>query len=203
MPLQEQRDRRWLQAGVVLLLALLLPILAACGGDDGPAGTPPAASTLPAGTLPRLDTGRDITAVDGRYTLRIPVGWTPINDPIAELAYQDDDPLEARRFNIAREVLAQIREPLAYAEAAQRRIRGQLTDVLTLSLDVMRANDRSGARWVYTATVDGETVLFYQFFLIDAGEGFVFTGVASPESGVDSVRQFYDRIVGTFAFGRG
>ncbi len=184
---------------VIVLVGLLL---GGCGGGDTRA-TPPESATVAAGTLPRLDTGRDITAIDGRFTLRIPIGWVPANDPVAELAFREESALSIRRFNIAREQLGSIGEPLAYAEAARERIRSQLADVLTLSLDVVKVGDRSGARWVYTARVEQETFLFYQFFLIDAGEGFVFTGVAPSTNSVEETRRYYDVIVGSFAFGRG
>lgn len=186
-----------------LLLVLVGLLLAACGGDGDRRATPPESATLAAGTLPQLNTGRDITAVDGRFTLRIPVGWVTTNDPVAELAFREESALSIRRFNVTREELGSIGEPLAYAEAARERIRSQLADVLTLSLDVVKAGERPGARWVYTARIDNETFLFYQFFLIDAGEGFVFTGVAPSTSSVEETRRYYDAIVGSFAFGRG
>ncbi len=188
---------------LAILLALPL-ILVACGDSgkqtlDRPAGT---AASGPAALTP-LTAGRDLSAPDGWYTIRIPTDWIESPPIVAELsarATTGDEPLSLR---ITREALEGITTPQAYLEATRRDINARYEDVVTLSLGPVRIGSVDAVRWLYRATVDGKPRLIYQLFIVQQGSGLVLTGLAPGDADYHEVGATFDAIAGTISFGRG
>lgn len=192
-------------SALVCLLALAL-LVAACGGDQagGPTATAETAGQPGAViALPALRTGRDVLAPDGRYSLRVPGEWLEYDDPIAELAFRTVGEDPALALNVVREDLGESSRPQVYAEDARRRIRSVYSNVVSLSLSPVRIGELEAYRWVYTATAGGQERYFYQLFVIDAGQGFVLTGVAPIAADFSRTRALFDSIAGTLTFARG
>lgn len=202
-----QKGPRSLTDRTFILICLLLSlIIVSCRGDDGsvsPAASGTAGQPGDANVLKPLDTGRDVLAPDGRYSLRVPGEWVQYDDPIAELAFRTvaEDP--ALALNIVREDLGENQRPQVYAEDARRRIGSIYSNVVSLSLSPVRIGALEAFRWVYTATAGAQERFFYQLFVIDGGQGFVVTGVAPIDADFTTTRSLFDAIVGSLTFARG
>ncbi|MCO5175975.1 MAG: DUF1795 domain-containing protein [Thermomicrobiales bacterium] len=191
----------------LLLLTILtaLPlILAACGGGnkqtfERPDGT---AASGPV-TLTPLSAGRDLSAPDGWYTIRIPTDWIESPPLIAELAARETTGANPLSLRITREALDSITTAQAYLEATRRDVNARYENVVTLSLGPVTINNVPATRWLYTATVDGEPRMIYQIFIVQQQSGLVLTGLSAPTADYQHVSQTFDAIAGTISFGRG
>lgn len=193
------------QPRLALAILLALPLLLVACGDsekqtlDRPAGT--AASGPP--VLTPLTAGRDLSAPDGWYTIRVPADWVEAPPIVAELsarATTGESPLSLR---ITRETLDGITTPQAYLEATRRDINARYQDVVTISLGPVRAGSVDAVRWLYRATVEGQPRLLYQIFVVQQGSGLVLTGIAPGDADFHDVGATFDAIAGTLSFGRG
>lgn len=193
------------QPRLALAILLALPLLLVACGDsekqtlDRPAGTP--ASGPP--VLTPLTAGRDLSAPDGWYTIRVPADWVESPPIVAELsarATTGESPLSLR---ITRETLDGITTPQAYLEATRRDINARYQDVVTISLGPVRAGSVDAVRWLYRATVEGQARLLYQIFVVQQGSGLVLTGIAPGDADFHDVGATFDAIAGTLSFGRG
>lgn len=184
----------------------LVTLLAGCGGDSAAEPTGTAASAAQSGgpvVLQPLTTGRDVSASDGRYSLRVPGEWVEYDDQISELAYRTvvEDPVLS--VNIVREELGENTRVQAYAENARQDIGGIYRNVITISLSPVMVGSIEAYRWVYTATIGERERLFYQLFIVDGGQGFVLTGLAPATADVSTTRSTFDAIAGSLTFARG
>jgi hypothetical protein len=190
-------------APLALVLAVLL---AGCGSDDRPDPTATSSATGQAGgpnVLVAMETGRDVLAPDGRYSLRVPGEWVQDDDAFADLAFRTvaEDP--ALAINVIREDVADNTRVQAYAEGARDRISRTYRNVVSLSLSPVTIGSIEAYRWIFTGAVGTRERLFYQVFLVDAGEGFVLTGSAPIDADIDLVRPIFDGIAGSMTFARG
>lgn len=192
---------------ILLLLTILtaLPlILAACGDSnkqtfEKPDGT---AASGPVALTP-LSAGRDLSAPDGWYTIRIPIDWIESPPLIAELAARETTGANPMSLRITREDLDSITTAQAYLEATRRDVNARYENVVTLSLGPVTINNVPASRWLYTATVDGEPRMIYQIFIVQQQSGLVLTGLAPPDADYQHVSHTFDEIAGTLSFGRG
>ncbi|HMM40312.1 MAG TPA: hypothetical protein PKA95_00250 [Thermomicrobiales bacterium] len=193
------------QSRLALAILLALPLLLVACGDSGkqtldrPAGA--AASGPP--VLTPLTAGRDLSAPDGWYTIRVPADWVESPPIVAELsarATTGENPLSLR---ITRETLDDITTPQAYLEATRRDINARYEDVVTVSLGPVRAGSVDAVRWLYRATVDGQPRLLYQIFVVQQGSGLVLTGIAPGDADFQDVGATFDAIAAMLQFGRG
>ncbi|HEX5165806.1 MAG TPA: hypothetical protein VFV93_10455 [Thermomicrobiales bacterium] len=194
----------WKSSALIAFVLVLL--LAGCGGDGRPDPTSTVKTTAEPGdphVLEPMTTGRDIVAPDGRYSLRIPGEWVEYDDPFAELSFRTvaEDP--ALAINVNRDEIDESTRVQVYAEEARARISRTYRNVNSLSLTPVKIGSMEAYRWIYTAAVGTIEHLFYQVFLIDAGEGFVLTGSAPIDVDIDLVRPIFDGIAGSMTFARG
>ncbi|MGH9175277.1 MAG: hypothetical protein ACRD1H_13020 [Vicinamibacterales bacterium] len=191
-----------LPAGLILIL-----MLSGCGGNSR-ANAPTTTTgdddsvTINASLRP-LTTGRDVTAPDGRYSLRVPGEWVRFDDPIAELAFRTTTESPALAINIVREDVDPDQRLQAYAEGARRRVGTVYRNVITLTLGPVRIGELEAYRWIYTATAGERQRLLYQLFVIDRGQGFVLTGMAPIDADLPTTQSLFDSIAGSLTFARG
>lgn len=192
---------------MLCVAASLVAVMAGCGGNQpADSATETAAPSVGAGgpVLRGLSSGRQVMAPDGRYSLFVPADWIEIDIGLAEVSLRSTDSSDnTYSLNVARERLAGIRQPQVYAEAGRRAVSGLYGNVLTLSMSPVQVGEIPAYRWVYTATVGGSDRLYYQLFLIEAGEGFVVTGNAPITSNYEQAQALFDSIAGSLSFARG
>jgi hypothetical protein len=186
-----------------ILVVVVITLAMACGGSSDPAAATPSAARTGNLTLQPLLTGRDVTAPDGRFALRIPADWIAANAPVAELSYRSPEPDDQLSFSIVREELTDIRRAQAYAEAGRRRIGELYRNVITLSLTPVRVGSHQAYRWVYTAGTGTGEFFFYQLFLVDGSDGFVMTGLAPMTTDFVHAQSVFDTIAGSITLARG
>jgi hypothetical protein len=187
-----------------VIAMLLLGVLAGCGRGDQPAPTLPTTSQPAAGQqLQPLTSGRDVTAPDARYSLRVPLDWVEAGAPVAEVSYRSTDPASPLQLSIVREQLATIRQPQAYAEAGRRQVSEVYRNVITLSLSPVRIGNREAWRWTYTAESGGQERYFYQLYIVDGSVGLVLTGLAPIQYDFNQAQATFDSIAATITFARG
>jgi hypothetical protein len=191
------------RAAPSILIFAVLTLAAACGGSAEPAAETPSAARIGNLTLQPLQAGRDVTAADGRFALRVPADWVAANAPVAELSYRSPESGEQLSFSIVREELADIQRAQAYAEAGRRRIGELYQNVITLSLTPVRVGSHEAYRWVYTAGTASGEFFFYQLFLVDGGDGFVMTGLAPMTTDFAHAQSVFDSIAGSITLARG
>lgn len=193
--------RRARALSMLLLLAIL--VLPACGGDDDPTREPSPEATRDPRALEGLVAGREFLAPDGRYSLRVPPDWLKSEAAISELSFYSTAPGHGLTLNIAREQLRTITHAQAYAEAARETIEDTFRDVVTISTTPVVVADHQAIRWIYTASMSEGDYYYYQVFLVDRGEGFVFTGRAPQQVDFAATQAIFDSVVGSLRFGRG
>ncbi|HAX23869.1 MAG TPA: hypothetical protein DCX80_02380 [Chloroflexi bacterium] len=191
------------QLALAILLALSL-VLGACGNSGKrmlvrPTGTAASGFVV----LAPLTAGRDLSAPDGWYTVRIPADWVESPPIVAELSARSTTGADPVSLRITRESLDTITTAQAYLEATRRDINTRYENVVTISLGPVRAGNVDAIRWLYRATVDGKPRLIYQLFVVQEGTGLVLTGVAPGDADFHQVGATFDAIAGTLSFGRG
>lgn len=191
--------------GLALVTLLVLSLLlGACGNSGKKTLEPPdgTAATGPAVLTP-LTAGRDLSAPDGWYTIRIPTDWVESPPVVAELAARATTGANPLSLRVTREALDGITSPQGYLEATRRDINARYEDVITVSLGPVRVGTIDAVRWLYTANVDGRPRLLYQLFVVQGGNGLVLTGVAPGDADYQQVGATFDAIAATLSFGRG
>jgi hypothetical protein len=187
-----------------LIWLALVATLGGCGGDGGAASIAPTEPEQSgSGSLRPLETGRDVLAPDGRYSLRVPGEWVQYDDPIAELAFRTTTENPALTMNVVREDIEGNLRPQAYAEGARRRVGSVYRNVISLSLSPVRIGEMEAFRWIYTATAGQRERVFYQVFVIDGNQGFVLTGMAPIGADLATTQATFDSIAGSLTFARG
>jgi hypothetical protein len=191
---------------VTCVLAALM--LIACGGDDADNGrratrTAEANATTDERILQPLEAGREFTAPDGRYSVRVPADWIQEERAIADLAFHSSAPGMAVQFNITSERNDESRTLQGYAQAARQVVEETFTNVLTVSFTPVQVGSQEAMRWLYTARVNNSERLYYQLYVVEPSRAYVLTGIVPADSSFDEVRSTFDAVAGSFKLGRG
>lgn len=199
---------RLLFVRLVLICVLVSLSLAACGGDGSETmrnatRTAEAQAGLDERVLQPLVAGREFTAPDGRYSLRVPADWIKEERALADLAFHSSAPGVALRFNVASERNPESRTLQSYAQAARQTVEETFTNVLSVSFTPVKVGNQEALRWMYTATVSNANRLYYQLYLVESDRAYVLTGIAPSEANVEETRATFDAVAGSFKLGRG
>lgn len=213
---------------LLLAVALVAAVLSGCGGssesqEDLPP-MPPTATAVPATATPEqqaeqpspdldgevlepLEDGKVIVADDQRYSLMLPELWIQGTSGMADIAYREPGGTPSDQefaYNVMREQLpAGIRDAQDYAEAGRSAAEETLDDVETMSMEPVQIGNIQGVRWMYTAPLTADTVMVHQVYIVDGDTGFLLTGSAPADGNLDSARELFDSIAGSFEFPRG
>lgn len=214
----------WQLMRKMLLLAVGLLLIAACGGgQNSSADLPPMPSTAtptqqstmvisptaqPEGVLLEpLEEGQEVAPGDDRYSLVIPEFWVRGTAPPAEIAYRESGgtPVDhGYSYNVMREELSPtVTSVEEYAAAGRAAVEERFTDVETLSIEPVQVAGVQGVRWEYTATITSEAVYIHQVYVVDGGTGFLLTGSAPADGDPGEAGKLFDSIAGSFSFPRG
>lgn len=182
--------------------------MAACGGADSDNArdatqTSEAAANVDARMLQPLVAGREFTAPDGRYSVRVPADWIKEERALADLAFHSSAPGSDVRFNITSETNPSSRTLQGYAQTARQTVEETFTNVLSVSFTPVQVGGREAMRWMYTAQVNNASRLYYQLYVVESDRAYVLTGIAPAEASFDEIRVTFDAVAGSFKLGRG
>jgi len=182
--------------------------LIACGGSDAGSSADATATTETVAdpaerVLQPLVAGREFTAPDGRYSLRVPADWIKEERTLADLSFHSSAPGADVRFNVTSEDNRSTRTLQGYAEAARQSVEETFTNVLSVSFTTVQVGDQAAIRWMYTASVNSASRLYYQIYVVEPGRAYVLTGIAPADASFDETRATFDAVAGSFKLGRG
>lgn len=191
-----------------LLCVIILLSLSACGGNDDISSrnatlTTEAQTAIDNRVLQPLVAGREFTAPDGRYSLRVPADWIKEERALADLAFHSSAPGDPLRFNITSERNPDSRTLQGYAQAARQTVEETFVNVLSISFTPIKVGERDAMRWLYTATVSNAKHLYYQIYVVEGDRAYVLTGIAPTDANVEETRGMFDAVAGSFKLGRG
>lgn len=152
--------------------------------------------------LAPLTGGKPYADPRGRFSFRIPTGWTPSTAAGAEVAFVDDN--TGAVVGVTLEDLSSNPGTTleSYDRSAEAGLKRQFPDYATLSLDKVTIDGHPAYRRVGHLTTQGVSFQLTQYYLIDGGTAHIVSGGALFDPSPDQAATF-DQIAGSYRVGTG